>query len=164
MNVLIDIGEPLSQLHPTAALVVGLIKSVVAIFEKQKLCYEKLSDLFERMASLLPCFEQMKGLKNFGNVQQAIGPILGHMEAALKLVLNHSTFNSLKQFLDFIVSSPQAEQFSALSDKFEKLLVDYNTAVQLDMAIAQDQLLENAAQSQVEEALKKLNYVEKSLL
>ena len=49
------------------------------------------------MASLLPCFEQMKSLKNFGNVQQAIGPILAHMEAALKAVLNHSTFNSLSK-------------------------------------------------------------------
>ncbi|TFK66225.1 WD40 repeat-like protein, partial [Pluteus cervinus] len=159
MNVLIEIGDPLSQLHPTAQLVFGLLKSVVAIFEKQKLCYEKLSGLFERMASLYPCFEQIKSLKNFGNVQQAIEPILAHMEAALKAVLKHSTFNSLKQFLDFIVSPPQADQFSELSDKFDKLLVDYNTALQLDMAIAQDQLLENAAQSQVEEALKKLNYV-----
>ncbi|TFK72004.1 hypothetical protein BDN72DRAFT_957605 [Pluteus cervinus] len=152
MNVLIGIGDPLSQLHPTAELVFGLIKSVVGKLEKQKLCYEKLSVLFERMASLLPCFEQMKSLKNFGNVQQAIGPILAHMEAALKAVLNHSTFNSLKQFLDFIVSSPQADQFSDLSDKFDKLLVDYNTALQLDMAIVQ----ENA---KVKEALEKLNYV-----
>ncbi|TFK72009.1 hypothetical protein BDN72DRAFT_793016, partial [Pluteus cervinus] len=160
MNVLIGIGDPLSQLHPTAAVVVGLIKSVVAVFEKQKLCYEKLSGLFDRMASLLPCFEQMKSLKNFGNVQQAIELILAHMEAILKAVLNHSTFNSLKQFLDFIVSSPQADQFSDLSDKFDKLLVDYNTALQLDMAIVQDQLLKNATQSQVEEALQKLKYIE----
>ncbi|TFK66554.1 hypothetical protein BDN72DRAFT_917225 [Pluteus cervinus] len=159
INILIEIGEPLSQLHPTAELVFGLIKSVVAVFEKQKLCYEKLSDLFEKMASCLPYFKKMQKLRNFSNVQETIESILIHMEAALKVVLSHNTFSSLKQFFDFVVSS-EADKFSDLSVKFDKLLDDYNLALQLDMAILQDQLVEQAAQNQVKEALEKLNYVQ----
>ncbi|TFK72361.1 hypothetical protein BDN72DRAFT_334664 [Pluteus cervinus] len=97
IDLLMTIGDPLSQLHPTAQLVVGLIKSVVGTLEQQKLCYEKLSDLFERMTMLLPYFERMQKLKNFNSLQPVIKQILDHMETSLKVVLSSIKSNSLKQ-------------------------------------------------------------------
>ncbi|TFK67097.1 hypothetical protein BDN72DRAFT_799389, partial [Pluteus cervinus] len=156
IDLLMSIGDPLSQLHPTAQLVVGLIKSVVGILEQQKLCYEKLSELFEKMTTLLPHFERMQKLKNFKSLQPIIKQILDHMETSLKVVLNSTKSNSLKQFLDFVVLSQQAKQFADLSSKFDNLYGKFDIAFKADMAILQDQLVENA----IRETLARLNYVE----
>ncbi|TFK63768.1 hypothetical protein BDN72DRAFT_963714 [Pluteus cervinus] len=156
IDLLMSIGDPLSQLHPTAQLVVGLIKSVVGILEQQKLCYEKLSDLFEKMTTLLPHFERMQKLKNFNSLQPVIKQILDHMETSLKVVLSSTKSNSLKQFLDFVVLSQQANQFADLSSKFDTLYGKFDIAFKADMAILQDQLVENA----IRETLARLNYVE----
>ncbi|TFK63761.1 WD40 repeat-like protein, partial [Pluteus cervinus] len=156
IDLLMSIGDPLSQLHPTAQLVVGLIKSVVGILEQQKLCYEKLSDLFEKMTTLLPHFERMQKLKNFNSLQPVIKQILDHMEASLKIVLSSTRSNSLKQFLDFVVLSQQANRFADLSSKFDSLYNKFDIAFQADMAILQDQLVENA----IRETLARLDYVQ----
>ncbi|TFK67091.1 hypothetical protein BDN72DRAFT_114530, partial [Pluteus cervinus] len=156
IDLLMSIGDPLSQLHPTAQLVVGLIKSVVGILEQQKLCYEKLSELFEKMTILLPHFERMQKLKNFNSLQPVIQLILDHMKQSLEVVLSSTKSNSLKQFLDFIAFSQQAKQFADLSSKFDNLYGKFDIAFKADMAILQDQLVENA----IRETLSRLNYVE----
>ncbi|TFK68146.1 WD40 repeat-like protein [Pluteus cervinus] len=153
MNLITSIGDPLSQLHSTAQLVVGLIKSVVAILQQQTLCYEKLSHLFKRMASLLSYFEKMQNLKSFNNVQPVINLMLVHMEATLQEVLEHSSSSSFKRFLDVALLSQQADKFSELSSEFDRLFEEYNTALHLDMAILQDQ-------SKANQALERLNYTE----
>ncbi|TFK69878.1 hypothetical protein BDN72DRAFT_943696, partial [Pluteus cervinus] len=160
MNLLSGIGDPLSQLHPTAQLVIGLINSVITILEKQKVCYEKLSHLFKRMASLLSYFEKMQNLKNFDNVQPIIKLMLVHMETTLEAVLEHCNTGSFKRFVDVALSSQQADKFSELSSEFDRLLEEYNTALHLDMATLQDQLLEDAAQAKIQKALERLNCIE----
>ncbi|TFK71078.1 hypothetical protein BDN72DRAFT_877375 [Pluteus cervinus] len=160
IGVLSGIADTLSQLHPTAQLVFGLIKSVASILQDQKLCYEKLSDLFEKMGSLLPYFQKIQNLRSFANVQPVIQQILDHMKASLTLVLNDTKSNTLKQFFDFAIWSQQATKFSDLSFKFDKLFGEFNTALQLDMATLQDKLGQFADDSQLTKALEKLNYVE----
>ncbi|TFK71088.1 hypothetical protein BDN72DRAFT_895937 [Pluteus cervinus] len=156
IDLLMTIGEPLGQLHPTAQLVLGLIKSVIGILEQQKLCYENLSDLFEKMTTLLPYLQRMQELKNFSSLQPIIKQILDHMETSLKVVLSSTKSNSLKQFLDFVVLSQQANQFSDLASKFDNLYGKCDIALKSDMAILQDQLVESA----IRETLARLNYVE----
>ncbi|TFK63039.1 hypothetical protein BDN72DRAFT_803627, partial [Pluteus cervinus] len=160
IGLLSGIADTLSQLHPTAQLVFGLIKSVASILQEQKLCYEKLSDLFEKMGSLLPYFQKIQKLESFTNVQPIIQQILDHMKAALILILNDIRSNSIKQFFDFAIWSQQATKFSDLSSKFDKLFSEFNTALQLDMATLQNKLVQLAHDSQVTKALEKLNYVE----
>ncbi|TFK59330.1 hypothetical protein BDN72DRAFT_620082 [Pluteus cervinus] len=153
ITVLTDIGGPLSQLNPTAQLVVGLITAVITTLQQQQLCYEKLSQLFKRMASLLAYFEKIRNLKNFNNVQPVIKAMLTHMETTLAAVLEHSKSNSLKRFVDVALLSQQADKFSDLSSEFDRLFEEYNIALHLDMAILQDY-------GKVEESLKKLNHTE----
>ncbi|TFK59175.1 hypothetical protein BDN72DRAFT_946734, partial [Pluteus cervinus] len=160
IGLLSGIADTLGQLHPTAQLVFGLIKSVVSILQDQKLCYDKLSDLFEKMGSLLPYFQKIQNLKSFTNVQPVIQQILNHMKAALTVILNDTKSNSLKQFFDFAIWSQQATKFSDLSSKFDKLFDEFSIALQLDMATLQDKLVQFADDSQVTKALEKLNYVE----
>ncbi|TFK62568.1 hypothetical protein BDN72DRAFT_931990, partial [Pluteus cervinus] len=160
IGLLTGLGGTLSQLHPTAQLVFGLIKSVASILQEQKLCYEKLSDLFEKMGSLLPYFQEIQKLESFANVQPIIQQILDHMKAALTMILNNTQSNSIKQFFDFALWSQQATKFSDLSSKFDKLFSEFKIALQLDMAILQDKLLQLAHDHKVTKALEKLNYVE----
>ncbi|TFK62575.1 hypothetical protein BDN72DRAFT_827356, partial [Pluteus cervinus] len=160
IGLLSGIADTLGQLHPTVQLVVGLIKSVASILQEQKLCYEKLSALFQKMGSLLPYFQKIQKLESFANVQPIIQQILDHMQAALTMILNDTKSNSIKQFFDFAIWSQHATKFSDLSSKFDKLFGEFNTALQLDMATLQDKLVQFAHNSQVTRALEKLNYVE----
>ncbi|TFK58557.1 hypothetical protein BDN72DRAFT_806396, partial [Pluteus cervinus] len=159
IGLLSGITDTLSQLHPTAQLVFGLIKSVASVLQEQKLCYEKLSDLFEKMGSLLPYFQKIQKLESFTNVQPIIQQILDHMKAALTMILNDTKSNSIKQFFDFAIWSQQATKFSDLSSKFDKLFDGFNAALKLDMATLQDKLVQLAHNSQVTKALEKLDYV-----
>ncbi|TFK59009.1 hypothetical protein BDN72DRAFT_884081 [Pluteus cervinus] len=160
LGLLNGIAGTLSQLHPTAQLVFGLIKNVASILQEQKLCYEKLSDLFEQMGSLLPYFQKIQNLKSFANVQPVIQKILSHMKVSLIMVLNDTKSNSLKQLFDFAIWSQQATKFSDLSSKFDKLFDEFNTALQLNIATLQDKLVHIADDSHLTKALEKLNYVE----
>ncbi|TFK66566.1 hypothetical protein BDN72DRAFT_823235 [Pluteus cervinus] len=160
VDLILLLGEPLGDLHPAAKLVVGLLKSTADKLKEQKLCYEKFSDLFKKMAEFLFYFEKMQKLKKFHNVQPVIQDILSHMETTLKAALDSGSKNLFKQFIDFTMASEQADKFSDLSSRFDKLLEQLNIAFQLDMAILQEQTYVIVDQAQVDKMLERLNYVD----
>ncbi|TFK69080.1 hypothetical protein BDN72DRAFT_796893, partial [Pluteus cervinus] len=167
LEILVDIGEPLSELHPTAKLVVGLIKPLFKILQDQKICYEKLSGLFKKMGAVLPYFEKMQNLKHFKESIGVIKQIISHMENVVRTVVNFSNTSALRKFLDFTIASQQAEGFAELSDRFDELLQEFETAYKVDAAFVQEQILDSSLrtanlfdQSHIETVLKKLNYIE----
>ncbi|TFK73746.1 hypothetical protein BDN72DRAFT_956307 [Pluteus cervinus] len=167
LEILIDIGEPLSELHPTAKLVVSLIKPLFKVLQDQKVCYEKLSGLFKKIGAILPYFEKMQNLRHFKESVGVIKQIISHMENVVRTVLNFSNTSALRKFLDFTIASQQAEGFAELSDRFDELLQEFETAYKVDAAFVQEQILDSSLktadlidQAHIEKVLQKLNYIE----
>ncbi|TFK63538.1 hypothetical protein BDN72DRAFT_803160, partial [Pluteus cervinus] len=154
IEVLIRIGSPLHAALQKVQSVSELIRSVKYTLDEQKLSYQGLLSLMQRMASLLCAFKKVQNLQDFDNLKPAIIQLLAHMEIVLKVVLDYNNTSSQKKSIHFIIFSKQAEEFSELSFKFDNLLQEYNFALQLDIAHAQ------SAQTQLKETLEKLNYTD----
>ncbi|TFK65411.1 hypothetical protein BDN72DRAFT_801162, partial [Pluteus cervinus] len=142
VDLLFGVGSGLSELDPRAKAVSGLLGLVKQQLEQQKVCYEGISNLFDKMARFLPYFERTGEIENWQMLKDVIQKILSLMQKTLQTVIMYCNKSTFAQFAQFVLSE-QKERFSQLSTDFDGLLQEYDIAFKTELAatLAKDQVL-----------------------
>ncbi|TFK71332.1 WD40 repeat-like protein [Pluteus cervinus] len=154
VNLITSVASAFSQFDPTSIsqTVLSLISSVTEKLQQQKVCYSKLSDLVDRMANLLPCFQKVEDFECWNLLHNVVQDILNHMENCLQVIESSSKQGLTAQLLSFSFSPDQQDQFSKLSTDFDDLLQRYDIALKSELAFI-------TVQNEILKHLEKLKYV-----
>ncbi|TFK66196.1 WD40 repeat-like protein [Pluteus cervinus] len=148
VEVLIAMSDQLGDVNSIAKVVLGLFSKVYEQLEKQELCIQQVSLLFEKINLLAPLLATAQELEEYEHLQKVIVDILHLFQDVLNAIDKYNESHLMGQILDQFKSDPSLD-IQRFSTRFENLSKAFDQSLQVDQA----QMLD---QAQVESILSKL--------
>ncbi|TFK59730.1 hypothetical protein BDN72DRAFT_965954 [Pluteus cervinus] len=148
VEALIAISDQLGEVNSIAKVVLGLFSKVYEQLEKQELCIQQVSLLFEKINLLAPLLATAQELEDYEHLQKVIVDILHLFQDVLNAIDKYNEGHLMGQIMDQFKSDPSLD-IQRFSTRFDNLSKAFDQSLQVDQA----QMLD---QAQVESILSKL--------